>query len=108
MNEYLEVKKNSKGFNCIRVRMDYDLGGYNYFEHTPKPRGYYLYVTPMERHVKDGFVTECFTAFKGYKMLIKEVKRKSAKAEKEALALAEALKNDVIQRVLIENELELA
>lgn len=65
----------------------YDLGGYNYFTSQSRPRGYYLTVQRQRN---------CFTAFAdlddpqgAVRVLLKEVNRRSAKAEREAEQLAE-------------------
>lgn len=82
--KYIRIAENNHDkCNYIKVYFDYDLGGYNYFTHRQKPRGYYLTVVPVER----GGNLESFTAFTGVSECIKEVSRKSAKAEQAALAL---------------------
>ena len=49
-----------------------------------------------------------FVAFSGTKWFLKEVKRKSAKAEAEALAIAEASLRGCVNHVAEKNGLELA
>lgn len=67
--------------------ISYHLGGYNYFTGKSDKRGYYL---SIQRHYN------CFQAFAGLeetqgavRLLLKEVKRQSAKARAEAEQLAE-------------------
>ena len=80
--KYIEITENSQdNNNCLEVTFYYDLGGYNCFTHKEESRGYYLSVTPLERKVEDGLVTECYTAFSGVRELIHPCNRKSTKAE---------------------------
>lgn len=44
--QYIYKTKNSKTHNSIKVGIDYELGGYNYFTSGKKPRCYYVYATP--------------------------------------------------------------
>jgi len=104
MKKYIPVKANNKGTTDLRVELTYDLGGYNLFDYTEKPRGYYLVVTPVTR--QSGF--ESFTAFTGLRKCIKEVKRKSKGAELAAIKDAELVEKAMIGRVLASNHLELA
>lgn len=104
MKKYIPVKANNKGTTDLRVELTYDLGGYNLFDYTEKPRGYYLVVTPVTR--QSGF--ESFTAFTGVRKCIKEVKRKSKSAELAAIKDAELIEKAMIGHVLASNHLELA
>jgi len=104
MKKYIPVKANNKGTTDLRVELTYDLGGYNLFDYTEKPRGYYLVVTPVTR--QSGF--ESFTAFTGVRKCIKEVKRKSKSAELAAIKDAELIEKAMIGHVLVTNHLELA
>lgn len=102
MKKYIPLKANDKATD-LRVELTYDLGGYNLFDYTKKPRGYYLVVTPVTR--QSGF--ESFTAFTGLRKCIKEVKRKSKGAELAAIKDAELVEKEMIGRVLASNHLEL-
>lgn len=104
MKKYIPVKANNKGTTDLRVELTYDLGGYNLFDYTEKPRGYYLVVTPVTR--QSGF--ESFTAFTGLRRCVKEVKRKSKSAELAAIREAELVEKAMINHVLTTNKLELA
>ncbi len=104
MKKYIPVKANNNGTTDLRVELTYDLGGYNLFDYTQKPRGYYLVVTPVTR--ERGM--ESFTAFTGLRRCIKEVKRKSKGAELAAIKDAELVEKAMIGRVLASNHLELA
>ena len=79
--KYIKIAENNHDkSNYIRITFDYDVGGYNYFTHRPKPRGYYLILCPVEKRGN----MESFTAFTGVSQCIHECKRKSAAAEKAA------------------------
>ena len=108
MKEYLQLKGNAKKCTHLKVEVYYNLGGMNYFTYKTEPRGYYLSMSPVERTVRNGFISEGYTAFSGNKVLLKEVSRKSKKAEQEALKTAESIKNYYIDKVLEKNGLELA
>jgi len=103
MKKYIPLKANDKATD-LRVELTYDLGGYNLFDYTQKPRGYYLVVTPVTR--QSGF--ESFTAFTGVRKCVKEVKRKSKGAELAAIKDAELIEKAMIGHVLASNHLELA
>lgn len=83
MKKYIAIKENSHDkSNFIKIYVYYDLGGWNYFTGREKKRGYYITVVPVER----GGGMEGFIAFTGASELLTECKRKSAAAEREALA----------------------
>ena len=92
----------------VKVETYYNLGGMNYFTYKVELRGYYLSVTPVERINRGSYIMESYTAFSGYKMLLKEVKRKSKKAEMEAEQIAADEMQRIIDQVLMEQGLELA
>jgi len=105
MKKYIELKENAKATHiCIELR--YNLGGFNCFTYAQEKRGYYLHVTPVKRENRDGYTMESFTAFSGYKQLIREVSRKSAKAEAAAEAAAADIIDIMVSRVCQKNELE--
>lgn len=108
MIKYLKVQENPASVTDLKIELYYDLGGMNYFTGRAENRGYYLSVTPVERCVSSyGYTSECYTAFSGIKQLVKGVKRKSQKAEKEAENLAENLMNKMIDYVCSQNGLKL-
>lgn len=109
MKEYLAVKENAHKVTHIKVETYYSLGGYSFATYTNKPRGYYLSVSPVEREdYGNGCVMEGCVAFSGYYEVLKEVTRKSKKAEAEADGLAQLKKKKLIDAVLAKNGLELA
>lgn len=107
MKNYITVKENTSGVTHLKVKVYYDLGGYSNFTYTEKKRGYYVSVTPVKRWDVDGVQMESFTAFTGFKMLVKEVSRKSKKAETEAIAAAEKIQAKMIVCVCKEQNLEI-
>lgn len=83
----------------IKVETGYEKGGYNYFNGQNNRRGYYAYVRSVTIKEMDGYNTESYIMFDGFKEMLQEVKRQSKKveaecdvlAEKEALRLAKIL-----------------
>lgn len=109
MKMYYELKENSAHATHLKCELYYSLGGMNYFTGKREGRGYYASVVPVERKsYGNGMMMEGYMAFTGTKMLLKEVSRKSAKAEAEAEKIAEDAFNRLIEYVLNENGLELA
>lgn len=72
-----------EGDRYMSYRLTYSLGGYSYFTGKEERRGYYLTVLPVEE--TNGVVR--FGMFDGIKAFVSPhpIKRKSAKARKEAL-----------------------
>lgn len=92
----------------VVIRVYYSLGGYNYFTHREESRGYYISVSPEEREQRGGVVMRSYTAFTGRKLCVHCVKRKSAKAEKEALEKAAQVEKQLIDFVCEANGLAIA
>jgi hypothetical protein len=64
----------------LRVRVDYQKGGYNYYTGDIESNGVYVYLTPVHRN--NGIVSQTIDGNihnSGYKVLIKELGRKSQK-----------------------------
>ena len=64
----------------LKVRVDYQKGGYNYFNGNIESNGVYVYLTPVHRN--NGVVSQTIdgnTHNSGYKILLKELSRKSQK-----------------------------
>lgn len=106
--EYKALKPNGNKFTDIKCELYYDLGGMNLFTYKEEPRGYYVSVTPVQREKRDGYTTETYTSFTGYKDCIHIVKRKSKKAEEIAKKAAEYRIATLVQVVLNRYGLELA
>lgn len=80
--ETLRIPTNVAG-KFIEVELYYHKGGLNVFTYKQEARGYYIRICPVE--VKGNMVS--FVAFSGTKVCILECSRKSAKAEREAVAM---------------------
>lgn len=100
------IKVEGKGATHLRADLYYDIGGYDYLTHKVKPRGYYISVVPVERCDRGLYVSETMTAFRGIKMLIKEVSRKSSSAAAQAEQLAEQRLQELINWVCLEYNLK--
>lgn len=100
MKKYLQLYENAQGLTHIEVDVYYNPGDYR------RARGYYLSVTPLSIEEKGGLRSIGFTASAaGYYYQLKTVTRKSAKAEKEAEAIAAQVEQQVIERVCNEYNL---
>lgn len=104
MEKYIKIIKNEKDKNNnLKIKIYYDLGGYNMFTHTPKKRGYYISVTPVERSERNGVKMESITAFTGYSELLQECSRKSKKAEAAAIEKAPYYEKMIIEYICKNN-----
>jgi hypothetical protein len=72
------------------AQLDYLLGGYNVWTYKEEKRGYYVYIRRITR--SNGMYS--YDLMSGRKILVKEVKRQSKKAEAEA----EQIMNDNYRR----------
>ena len=72
----------------IRIKVDYRIGGMNYFTASTTPRGYYISVQPLE--VGEHF--ESFMAFSGVAQILEPANRYS---DKKLDAIAESIKSGV-------------
>lgn len=88
----------------VKVSVGYELGGWGMLNGEYSRRGYYVYVQPVTR--RDGM--ESFTLFDGFKMLLKEVKRQSKKAESEAIAEAQTMMRDLAEKMAMKKGWTLA
>ena len=88
----------------VKVSVGYELGGWGMLSGEYSRRGYYVYVQPVTR--RNGM--ESFTLFDGFKMLLKEVKRQSKKAESEAIAKAQTMMRDLAEKMAMEKGWTLA
>ena len=99
MKKIIYLDKPTEYANALIIEVYYDKGGRNYFTCKDERRGYYLYVCPVLR--SDGLVS--YTSFSGTKLLLKEVARKSAKAEAEAEEIAKGKVADLVASVCNRN-----
>lgn len=105
MKKYIELQQTTRNTTHLLIELKYNLGGYNYFTYKQEPRGYYLSVSPVKLEQRDGYTLESYTAFTGTKYLVKEVTRKSEKAEREAEQKARDLEKSLIAFVCTQNKL---
>ena len=108
MRENTEMLKTTTPGKFIEVSIYYALGGMSYYTYKQEPRGFWLSVRAVKIEQQEGYTVRSFTMFKGYKHFLKAVKRKSAKAMSEAVAIAnapEGLKEVMINKVLEEEGL---
>lgn len=99
--------------NNLCVEVGYQVGGQNWRNGATELRGYYLYCCPVIREDRvDGNGVPYFTTQTvlgaGYKHLLKEVTRRSQKAEAEAIRLAEIQERWLIEQVCARYGLRLA
>ena len=66
----------NENFNRLKIEIDYEKGGANFFSGVSISRGYYLSISPYFKD-KDGWTTH--RAFTGVKTLIEAVGRKNKK-----------------------------
>lgn len=105
MKKYIELQEKTRNASHLLIELKYNLGGINYFTYKQEPRGYYLSVSPVKLEHRDGYTLESYTAFTGTKYLVKEVTRKSAKAEQEAEQKATDLEKSLIAFVCNQNNI---
>lgn len=86
----LKLAYNNDGETHLDVDFGYDIGGDNWLSGGTRTRGYYLFCTPVRRENRDGVIMVRNALGKGLKILLKEVDRKSKKAEAEAREMANA------------------
>jgi capsule polysaccharide modification protein KpsS len=70
---------NNEVADIVRVSLNYNVGGMNYFTSKVEERGIYLSVTPLNVSSGDGYSTVSYTAFSGIKKLVRPMKRFSQK-----------------------------
>lgn len=97
MKKYIKLEGKSQE---LKVQVFYAKGGMNYFNYKTEPRGYWVSIQPVnvDRN-ENGVVWESFDMFSGYKVFLLEVKRKSDKAYKQAIELAESKIPEMVERV---------
>lgn len=99
MKKSIALETPTRDANTLEIDVYYSLGGMNYFTGRNEPRGYYLSVTPAKRYKN----STSYISFTGTKILLKEVKRQSAKAEAEAEEIAKGKVADLVASVCNRN-----
>lgn len=79
METTIRIEQQSNGNNAVQVILDYDKGGWNYFNGNLDKRGYYLIVRPVKISDRGDCSTISFGIFDGRRFFIEETKRKSQK-----------------------------
>lgn len=105
MKKYFAIKGSTKDF--IKVSTGYEKGGISIWNGNNYRRGYYVYVTPVERESRDGYSTESCGLFDGYKQILKEVGRRGKKAEEESENMALNVAMPIVNRVAQEKGWEI-
>ncbi len=102
MKKYEPIEGSNKE---LKIEVYYDKGGMNYFNSKVEPRGYWLSMRQVNVERQDrGIVIESYGMFSGAKMFLKEVKKQSEKAYREALVLAEGKIEELRGHVLAKAE----
>ena len=104
MKRYVAIEP-TRDENSICLEVGYSTGGHNWWNGDEERRGYYLYCTPLQvetRQYSDGRDYKTFTQVvgKGNKLLLKEVARRSKKAETEAEQIALKKMDWLLSRVM--------
>jgi len=96
----------------IKVEVYYSLGGLNYFNYRPEPRGFYLSVQPITIEKSHGVTWESFVGFSGVKHFIVPCAKYSPKKLELAVEMAKNGEipeyNAMISQVLVKSDLALA
>ena len=100
MTTYIKMPEPTQNANYIRIAIEYYKGS-DYS--VGQKRGYYLIVYPVLREGR----FESFVCYSGAKMLLKEVSRKSAKQESEAIEIAKQVVKSVVESVCQKQDLEI-
>lgn len=108
MKKYIRLKENNQNVNNVEIEVYYNLGGSNIFTGKTEARGYYLRILPVNIEDKDGYNLITFGAFTGLKLCLKTVKRKSAKAEQEAIEKVLSNLENLVKFALQNTGLEIA
>ena len=108
MERFFKVKQNDEKVNTIVVKLYYRRdAGYNYWNGNRQERGYLLSVTPTEIKECDRYATHLTIGRSGVNIMLREVKRKSVKVERELLEeLKDEKIKEYIRRYIPEYELE--
>ena len=86
----LKLTKPINNFPQVQIKIDYNLGGINYFNNKEEKRGYYIRFSPcIHKEVGNGiYSTEMQPMHeRSFKICIKEVNRKSLKTHNALLAI---------------------
>lgn len=103
----LKLNKPIDDFPQIQIKIDYNLGGMNYFNNKEEKRGYYIRFSPCKhKEVGNGiYSTEMRPMHeRSFKFCIKEVNRKSLKTHNALLAIFNHHLDDILKEYEKSNE----
>lgn len=89
------------GTELYKISVGYNKGGMNYWNYKTERRGYYVHFQPNVTRSTGDIISESFTMLDGsaFKVLLREVKRASAKTEAEVCKKVESLIADIARIV---------
>lgn len=105
MSRSIKVKdipagNDSEGKRVIRISVNYDIGGANYFTGTNSARGYYLSVQPIKIHDRDGYKYESMIGFTGVGKCIQESSRFSQKVLEKLAGSCEEEHKESVEKLI--------
>jgi hypothetical protein len=68
-----------KNCNTVKFTVRFNQGGINYSNYKQEKKGFYVHFQPMQITQNEGYITEEYGMFSGFKLLISEEKRDSKK-----------------------------
>lgn len=92
----------------IKVELYYNKGGETEWARRISPRAYMLYISAVEKREVSGASLESYCPVDSMKLILKDVKRASKKAEKEAEEIAKSCYHGYAYQVAVKNGLTLA
>lgn len=99
MKTYEKIENTDNQF--LKIELNYNKGGMNYWTGRMEARGYYLYVQRVERTDYGGHSIESFIVGQGgVRSFLLEVKRQSPKAKAQAEELAKAKVDELKNAIL--------
>jgi hypothetical protein len=101
MKKYFKV--NDSGNKFVKFQVVYSKGGMNYFNGKVEKRGYWVSVSVINQEIINGITIESVvlcSAAAGFKRFLLEVKRDSQKSFDQAIAIAESMQIELIDKIL--------
>ena len=101
MKRYFKVNDSANKF--VKFQVLYSKGGMNYFNGRVEKRGYWVSVSVINQEVINGITIESVViggAAAGFKRFLLEVKRDSQKSFDQAVAIAESMQAELVDKIL--------
>lgn len=101
MKKYFQISGSANKF--VKFTVVYSKGGLNYFTGKEEKRGYWVSVSVVEKETINGITVESVTihsAAAGFKRFLLEVKRDSQKSFNQAVAIAESMQVELVDKIL--------